>query len=97
MTVKKNFTRWVPHNLSKAQKKSRVDWSKWKFIFSRNSYGSAYGLPPFYSTKNLNIHFKNGAYIKYENTSQTRDIKYSSKIMECHILWTLLEITPHSI
>ena len=28
LTVKKIFSRWIPHNLSIAQKKDRVDWSK---------------------------------------------------------------------
>ena len=28
LTVKKMCLRWIPHNLSIAQKKSRVDWSK---------------------------------------------------------------------
>ena len=28
LTVKKICSRWIPHNLSIAQKKARVDWSK---------------------------------------------------------------------
>ena len=28
LTVKKIFLRWIPHNLSIAKKKARVDWSK---------------------------------------------------------------------
>ena len=28
MTVKKNRSRWIPHNLSIAHKKARIDWSK---------------------------------------------------------------------
>ena len=28
LTVKQIFLRWIPHNLSIAQKKARVDWSK---------------------------------------------------------------------
>ena len=28
LTVKKKFSRWIPHNLSIGQKKARVDWSK---------------------------------------------------------------------
>ena len=28
LTVKKNCSRWIPHNWSIAQKKTRVDWSK---------------------------------------------------------------------
>ena len=31
LTVKKICSRWIPHNLSIAQKKARVDWSKKMF------------------------------------------------------------------
>ena len=53
LTVKKICSRWIPHNLSIAQKKARVDWSK-EIRKTNRSHTSAQ-TTAFLSTKNIDL------------------------------------------